>query len=103
MTAGEQPQGCQLCGVADHLTFHHLIPKRVHGKTWVRKRYSRDALARTGIWLCRLCHRFIHRQFDEQTLAREFSKLESLQANEAVQRHVVWAAKQRRVAGPVAR
>lgn len=96
-------RGCALCGVADHLSFHHLVPRRVHRKRWVLARYSRDTLRQHGIWICRLCHDFLHRQFDEHTLAREFDRLDLLLANEAVQRHVRWAARQRRVAGPVRR
>jgi len=48
----------------------------------------------TGIDICRLCHNGIHRLYDELTLARQFSTLESLRTDPAIQRHCQWVRKQ---------
>lgn len=88
-------QHCQLCARAMRLEFHHLIPRKVHRRAYFTRRYDREELRSRGIWLCRLCHRFLHRQFDEVTLGRHYATLEAILASEAVQRHVNWAARQR--------
>ena len=58
------------------------------------RRAAKEELA-TGVFLCRQCHRGIHKFFDEMTLAKEFSSLEQLKNNPQVQRHVSWVKKQR--------
>lgn len=89
------PDRCELCGAGRELTFHHLIPRKVHRRGAFRRNYDREQL-NAGTHLCRLCHRAVHRFFDEMTLAREYSTLASLRAAPEVQRHVRWARKQRR-------
>nr|WP_281282186.1 hypothetical protein [Aliikangiella marina] len=76
------------------LTFHHLIPKKMHRRTFFRKTHTRDALNQ-GIWICRKCHSGLHKLFDEMTLAKQFNTLEKLKQNTAVQKHVTWVAKQK--------
>ena len=71
------------------LTFHHLIPIKVHRSAYFRKNYSREDL-RQVVDLCGLCHRGIHRLFEQMTLVREFGSLDVLQANPLIQRHVEW-------------
>ena len=87
---------CDLCGRQRELTFHHLIPRKVHKRNFFRKTYSRDQL-QVGIDVCRLCHSGIHRLYDEVTLARQFQTLDALREDPAVQRHVKWSRKQRLV------
>ena len=50
---------CPFCGRRLALTFHHLIPKKVHRRARYRRRFSREELA-LGIYLCRDCHDGIH-------------------------------------------
>ncbi|MGB2522028.1 MAG: hypothetical protein ACPIB3_00665 [Luminiphilus sp.] len=45
--------------------------------------------------MCRLCHRGIHREYDEMTLARQFNTLTALMGDETLSRHFEWVAKQR--------
>ena len=85
---------CALCGRQAPLTFHHLIPRKMHRRPRFRRRYDRQTLA-AGIELCRLCHRGVHRLYDEMTLAERLNTLERLQADEAVARHVAWVQRQR--------
>ncbi len=90
---------CVLCGQPAHLTFHHLVPKRVHAKPWARQRYALEVLRTRGIWVCRSCHSFLHRQFDERTLGERLDSLEALRAEPSIARHIDWASRQRRTLG----
>ena len=90
----DTPTSCELCGRERELTFHHLIPRKVHRRTFFRRRHSKEELQR-GARLCGLCHRAVHRAYDELTLAREFSSLQALRASPVLQRHVRWARRQK--------
>ncbi|MEO0424972.1 MAG: hypothetical protein AAF184_21735 [Pseudomonadota bacterium] len=85
---------CLLCERERPLTFHHLIPRKLHRRPYYRKHYSREFL-NLGIDICRLCHDGIHDLYDEKRLAKEFASLEALRADEAISRHVAWVAKQK--------
>ncbi len=87
---------CALCEQPSHLTFHHLVPKDLHGKRWVRERRALATLRNHGIWICRSCHDFLHAQFDERTLGERLDTIEALRAEPAVIRHMAWASKQKR-------
>lgn len=82
---------CLLCGRTVRLTFHHLIPNKLHRRSRFKKDYSRVELNR-GIEICRHCHSGLHDLYDEMTLARDFSTLEKLLSDEAVMRHARWVA-----------
>jgi len=85
------------------LTLHHLIPRKLHRRAHFRKHYSRDQL-NAGIYICRACHNGVHKLYDEMHLGRYLNTLASLQADEAVARHVSWVAKQKvRSAGTAAK
>lgn len=86
---------CALCGACRQLTFHHLIPRKLHRRTGFKKNYSREDLNK-GIDICQPCHRGLHKLYDEMALGKRFYTLELLLADEAVQRHVQWSAKQKR-------
>jgi hypothetical protein len=86
---------CALCGRRAELTFHHLIPKKVHRRAFFRKNFSRAQLA-AGEDLCRLCHRGVHKLYDEMTLATRFGSMEALRGDPAIARHAAWARKQKR-------
>ncbi|WP_415901649.1 hypothetical protein ACMXYR_11250 [Neptuniibacter sp. QD29_5] len=85
---------CPLCKRTLSLTFHHLIPKKMHRRSYFSKRYSRKEL-NLGIHICRCCHDAVHRSFDEMTLAKEFYTLELLLGATKIQRHIEWASRQR--------
>lgn len=85
---------CALCGRAARLTFHHLIPRKLHRRKRFQKQYSRDELNR-GVELCRRCHTGLHRLYDEMTLGRELNTLEALRRDPAVQRHAQWVRRQK--------
>ena len=85
---------CPLCGRWLDLTFHHLIPKKLHRRTRFKKNYSKAELNQ-GVWVCRLCHNGIHDRYDEMALAKRFSTFESIQTDPQIQRHAEWVAKQK--------
>ncbi|WP_372627471.1 hypothetical protein [Arsukibacterium sp.] len=45
--------------------------------------------------LCRLCHKGLHKFYDEMTLAKQFSTLQQLQADARISQHVDWVRKQK--------
>lgn len=94
MTRFENARTCYCCRREVPLTFHHLIPKKVHRRARFRKHFDKTAL-QGGIAVCRLCHRGIHRQYDEMTLATQYNNAEALLADETLARHFEWVAKQR--------
>lgn len=82
------------CGRQTALTFHHLIPKKLHRRAFFQKHYNKEQL-NTGINICRPCHDGIHDLYGEMELAKRFPTLESLLADEALHRHFAWVAKQK--------
>lgn len=86
---------CVLCKRERKCTFHHLIPKSMHRRKWVRKNYEKKKL-QEGIWVCRDCHSAIHRFISCQELAREYSSLVKLTQHEELMKFVDWAGKQRK-------
>jgi hypothetical protein len=91
--AGEMDRCC-LCQRQVPLTFHHLIPKKVHRRTYFKKHFTQKILAK-GILVCRKCHKGIHGLHDEMTLARIFNSLEKLRNDPDLLRHVEWVARQK--------
>ncbi|MEQ8790897.1 MAG: hypothetical protein RIC55_31835 [Pirellulaceae bacterium] len=87
---------CELCGRDVVLTFHHLIPCKVHRRKRFLRRHGKLAMQRRGLYLCRLCHNGIHDIIpDEQQLAESYNTRELLLAHVGIARHVRWAAKQK--------
>ena len=93
---------CPLCDRDANLTFHHLIPRKMHRRKFFQKNYSRQQLA-SGIYICRQCHSGIHTLFDEMTLAKQFNSLENLLHDRALRKHCRWVARQRTVSASACR
>ena len=85
---------CACCQRLVPLTFHHLIPRKMHRRQGFRRRFSKDEL-NMGIHVCRKCHRGIHALYDELTLATRFHHLDLLLRDETLASHFRWVAKQR--------
>lgn len=85
---------CPLCLRETYLTFHHLIPKKMHRRTYFKKHYSKLELAQ-GIDICRQCHNGLHRTFTEMELAKQFTTIESIRANPSLADYFAWVAKQK--------
>jgi len=87
-----QPDACELCGRAVPLTRHHLIPKSLHGKPAVQKRYGKTERITATLWVCRACHNQIHKIFSEKELALTYNSREALLADERIRAFVDWLA-----------
>ena len=85
---------CPLCERECLLTFHHLIPRKLHRRTHFKKNFSKDELNR-GIDICRRCHSGIHSLYDEMTLGKRFWNVHLLLADDALRRHFRWVSKQK--------
>ena len=92
--AGTRQGICLLCGRKGPLSFHHLIPRKLHRRTHFRKRYTREELSR-GVKLCRLCHDGIHALYDEMTLARSLPTIADLRSDPRIRKHAAWVRRQR--------
>ena len=77
-----QPEVCELCARPVALTRHHLIPKALHDKVYVQKRYPRHERITATLWVCRACHNQIHRLFSEKELALTYNSREALLSDE---------------------
>lgn len=85
---------CACCGRYCSLTFHHLIPKKLHRRAYFQKNFDKESL-NDGVNVCRVCHDGIHDLYDEMTLAKQFSSVQALLGDEALQRHFAWVSKKK--------
>jgi len=88
-----QPDACELCARSVALTRHHLIPKALHDKAYVQKRYRRHERITATLWVCRACHNQIHRLFSEKELALSYNSREALLGDERLRGFVEWLAR----------
>jgi hypothetical protein len=86
---------CELCGRERFLTFHHLIPRTLHGKKRFRKLYPIHEMRARGLFLCGQCHGGIHDLLTEKELGETYNTRDALLNHEGVSRHVAWARKQK--------
>ncbi|KAL7620085.1 hypothetical protein AAE478_010635 [Parahypoxylon ruwenzoriense] len=88
-------EGCELCG-RDWvpLSYHHLIPRFVHGKA-VRRGWHRECDLQNVAWLCGACHRFVHRFAGHEDLARKYYTVKLLLEEERVRLWVDWVGRLR--------
>ncbi|ARU87944.1 hypothetical protein [Pseudomonas sp. M30-35] len=87
-----QPEACELCARNALLTRHHLIPKSLHNKPYVQKRYAKSERITATLWLCRACHNQVHRLFSEKELALTYNTRDSLLSDERLRTFVAWLA-----------
>jgi len=86
---------CSLCkSDCEKYTDHHLIPRKVHGNKWFKKRYNRGELNRK-ISVCESCHSTIHDLIKEKKLGRNFNTLEKLLSNEKIIKYLEWKNKRK--------
>jgi len=97
MRAGPQKL-CPLCECDAANSKHHLIPQMVwrgqqHRKALLRKfGMSKQELRQNTEWICRDCHREIHRQLAERELI-QFASLERLRAQEQIRKYLNYKRK----------
>lgn len=80
---------CELCERERALTFHHLIPKRVHSNKWFKKRFDRMQMA-SGIEVCRDCHGAVHKFATHKELGRDLNTREKLLEHPEIGKFVAW-------------
>ena len=95
LTRASRIGSCPFCDRRLPLTFHHLIPRKLHRRNRYRRRYTREQLAR-GLYVCRDCHDGIHRSYSEPELAEHFATPEALASDPVLSRHFDWLSRQRR-------
>lgn len=87
---------CDLCKREKELTFHHLIPRKVHKNSRVMRLHTKKYMREAGIDVCKDCHRMIHRSHSHIYLALEYYNLELLKTSPKVIKFVKWVTKQKR-------
>lgn len=85
---------CQLCDRELVLTFHHLVPKKFHENKTVLKKHPDIELIHYGIWVCKACHKHIHKTISLKDLAFTYYTLRLLKNQNELARFCQWAAKQ---------
>ena len=69
-------------------------PEKTAPQNHFRKNFTREECNR-GIAICRQCHNGLHLLYDEMTLAKHFSSLDALLADDAIKRHIAWSGRQK--------
>ncbi len=95
-SSGSKREGaCELCARHKPLEFHHLIPRKTHKKVWFKKQFGKEEMQTRGLYVCRQCHRHIHRHIDEKTLGRYYNTRDKLLSHPEIAKFVAWVARQR--------
>ena len=86
---------CPFCERDVPLTFHHLIPRKVHRRPRFARHYDKQTL-NLGVYICRDCHKGVHNTYDEMQLATRFNTPQALLDDPDLSRHFQWVSRQRR-------
>ena len=82
---------CAICGRAETLTRHHLIPRTRHHSRWNKREFDRATVKET-VGLCRPCHAQLHAVLTEKELERGWNTLERIKSHPELQRFAAWIA-----------
>lgn len=86
---------CELCGRSDlKLTFHHLVPRKMHGKKYITKLHPEIDLNTYGIMVCIPCHKMIHKKISHRDLALIYFSKELLLEHEEIKKFIEFQSKQ---------
>ncbi|MDE1465960.1 hypothetical protein [Spartinivicinus poritis] len=85
-----KPVHCELCERAETLTRHHLIPRTHHRRKIFVKRFTKQQMTNSILWLCRPCHSHIHSSFSERDLGLQYSSREALLNCQEITEFVDW-------------
>jgi len=85
---------CALCERERPLTFHHLIPKKVHKKSILLKQFSKDQMHTLGILVCSDCHKTIHKHISHIDLGKHYNTREALLEHPEIGKFVKWVSRQ---------
>lgn len=88
---------CELCKAEEqHLNFHHLIPRKLHGNKLFLKLFTKDYMRNTGINICKYtCHREIHNKITEKEMGLNYNTLDKLLEHPEVKKYIEWKQKRK--------
>lgn len=90
-------ESCELCGRTDlKLTFHHLIPRKMHSKKYVIKHHPEKDFTTYGIMVCIPCHKMIHKKISHRDLALTYFSKELLLEHDEIKKFVEFQSRQRK-------
>ena len=84
---------CLFCHRDLPLTFHHLIPKSLHKKQWIKRRFTKNSL-QDGILICRDCHDALHKMISRKECATTYNSCEKILQHPDFSNFVRWVKKQ---------
>ena len=82
---------CAICGRAEVLTKHHLIPRTRHPDKRNKRDFDRAVVKRT-VGICRPCHAQIHAVLTEKELERGYNTVARLHAHPEIAKFAAWIA-----------
>lgn len=94
-TTTKTKTNCELCDREKNLQFHHLIPKQLHSKKKFLRAHNKQYLRTYGIYICKACHKQIHKMFTHMVLGEQLNTLLKLKENEKIQNFLKWVKKQK--------
>lgn len=88
---------CVFCFSPEKLSFHHLIPKKMHTKTYIKKQFPETDLNTYGITLCASCHKMVHRKINHRDLALKYNTLDKLLLHSEIKKFVAFRMKTNKI------
>lgn len=85
---------CCCCRRETVLTFHHLVPRKVHCRTHFKKHFSQQDLNQ-GIMICRAYHSGLPKRFDEMQLTKTLNTETAIRNNPELTKFFTWVSKQK--------
>lgn len=90
-------QECTLCKrEIGELTFHHLIPRKMHDKKYIKKMHPQLDFKSHGIYVCKPCHQSIHLYISHRELASYYYSVDKLLQHKVLQKFISFNSKQRK-------
>ncbi len=91
-----KPDRCETCQREVELTFHHLVPKKMHTKKPILRLHEEIDLMHYGSWVCKDCHKKIHKRFTHHQLATWYYTVPRLLDDHKFRLFVEWVSKQKK-------
>jgi len=86
---------CEICDRSwMPLTYHHLIPKQIHGKA-LKRHWHDEWMLDSVAWLCRACHSFVHRIASNEELAKDLWTVDLLMERDEIRAWANWVGRVR--------
>ena len=85
---------CEFCEREKQLTFHHYIPKTLHNNKYFKKIFDKDYMRTYGVYLCKDCHKTLHKFFKNKELAKNYNTKEKIFNSDKYMKFIKWIRKQ---------